>query len=119
MTTQQGFAEKWVFVPSKENACHIRVLYDQDAVKNNRLIEKYDYSAASDCDPAIRQRKMMVIEHQLNCQSQSLIEISRTVHFKDGKVSRQLSQQKANHLPKGTQALLLNAACKPKLTTKK
>jgi hypothetical protein len=107
-------AENWVFVPSKENACHIRVFYDQDEVKNNRLVEKYDLSESTDCDKQLNKQKLLVVHNELNCDKQQLAEISRTIYFKDGRVSKTLTQHKSLYLPQGTPALLLNAACKPK-----
>lgn len=113
--SQQSVAEQWIFVPSKENVCHIQVFYDQDALKNNQLREKYDYAKAADCDPKIRQHKTLIVENQLNCQTQQLLENAKTYYYKNGKVSKINTHNKSAYSPQGTSALLMNAACISKL----
>ena len=103
-------AENWIFVPSKENQCNIKVYYDQSALKDKKLIEKWDVSQSSDCE-ATKNQEYLIFESKLDCDKKQITLISKKFYFKDGSKSEEKSKYTSASEPQGTPKLLLNEAC--------
>jgi len=103
-------AENWIFVPSKENLCNIKVYYDQSALKYKKLIEKWDVSQSSDCEAA-KNKEYLIFESKLDCDKKQITLISQKIYFKDGSKGEEKSKYPIASEPHGTPKLLLNEAC--------
>lgn len=104
------YAEKWVFVPSKENKCNIQIYYDSSALKKKKLIEKWDISQSTDCT-ATQNEKYLIFESKLDCKKNQLTLISKEVYFKDGSKEKLIYKDKHTSEPIGTPKILMNEAC--------
>ena len=103
-------AENWVFVPSKENKCNIKVYYNSSALKNKNLIEKWDVGQSSDCETT-KDQEYLIFESKLDCNKNQITSISRTIYFKDGSKKKYKDKDLHKYEPQGTPKLLLNEAC--------
>lgn len=103
-------AENWIFVPSRENQCNIQVYYDQSALKDKKLIEKWDVSQSSDCEAA-KNKEYLIFESKLDCDKKQITLISQKVYFKDGSKGEKKYKYPSASEPHGTPKLLLNEAC--------
>lgn len=108
------YAEDWVFVPSKENACNIRVFYDRSMIKGNILVEKYDVSQTTDPDFSKRNQTYLIYKSKMNCETGELTSISQYFYYKDGTVQGSEDSVPLIYKASGTPKLILHSACQMK-----
>ncbi|MFT4020503.1 MAG: hypothetical protein QM666_03175 [Acinetobacter sp.] len=104
-------ANDWLFVPSKENKCNIKVFYDKSALKENKLIEKWDVSHSNTCDSQQKKQSYLIYESKLDCHNKQLTALSHTFYFKDGSKKKYEDTSSVPFEPRGTSKLLLDEAC--------
>jgi len=111
-----GYAEQWVAVPAKENACNIQVFYDQESAKNNILLEKYDFSQMKSCEEIYKDQVYFTFKSKMNCQAHEFSPIEQTFYAKDGTHKNYPEKYKVSvkPIPKSTPDVLLTEACQIK-----